>query len=620
LARTGVLADRELLACSHPIVRATVLEDASPVERGRMQLRAAELLLAVGAPVERVSAHLLAAPPARESWVVEPLRLAAEAALSKGAPASAVRYLRRALEEPPPHDVEADVLVELGQAETLAAEPEAPERFRAALPLRDDRLWRARVQLMLGRALTTQGRFADAASAFADGEVEARGGDAKLLTELEAGFLGVARLDTALLPAATERLQRLLHQPPHEDAPAQRQVLAELALSRAWAGAPPAEVLPLAQRAWAGGALLDEQGPEAHSVYLVTGALQSIDELALNVEVLEAALQEARKRGSVMAVATASYCRCFPFYYMARIPEVLADAELAVRSERDGWGMFLPTARAFWAMALLERGELDSAERALELEEPERWVDTLPYSAFLDARARLRLLQRRPDEALRDALAAGRLLDDVHGSALGIVQWRCAAAAAAMAAGDRARAASLCAEDLEFARAGERARETGAALRVAAQLEAGERRIDLLAEAVETLERSQSVLELLRALVDLGAAVRRAGRRQEAREPLKRALDLASARGATSLAERAREELLATGARPRRAALRGVDSLTPSELRVARLAADGLRNREIAEALFVTRKTVDYHLHHVYQKLEVGRDGLSETLAAAAKD
>jgi DNA-binding CsgD family transcriptional regulator len=78
----------------------------------------------------------------------------------------------------------------------------------------------------------------------------------------------------------------------------------------------------------------------------------------------------------------------------------------------------------------------------------------------------------------------------------------------------------------------------------------------------------------------------------------------------------AREELLASGARPRRAALTGIAPLTPSELRVARLAAEGLKNREIAEALFVSRKTVDYHLHHIYEKLDVARDGLAEALAA----
>lgn len=617
LSVAGVLAEGEVLACSHPIVRATVLEDTPTAERGRMQLRAAQILWAAGAPPERVSAHLLAAPPARERWVVEPLRLAAAHAISSGVPASAVRYLRRALAEPPPREIEADVLVELGQAEADAPESDAPERFRTALLMRTDPVWRARVQLMRGRALAAQGRFAEAASAFADGEAEARGREPKLFVELEAGYLGVARLEPSLQREAAERIERLVRQPPDEDAPGQRQLLAELALSRAWAGAPTAEVLPLAERAWAGGALLAEQGPDAHSVYLVTGALHSIDELELDLEVLEAVLHEARKRGSVMAVATASYCRAFPLYHMARVPEALADVGQAVLSERDGWAMFLPAARAVWALSLLERGGLDGAEHALELDEPERWVDTLPYAAFLDARARLRLEQRRPREALADAIETGRLLDGTYGgTARGVVQWRCTAALAAAATGDRERAAGWCAEELEIARAGDRAREVGIALRTAGVLEQGERRIQLLQEAVATLEPTQSLLELLRALADLGAALRRAGRRLEAREPLKRVLDLASAGGATALADRAREELLATGARPRRAALSGVGALTPSELRVARLAAEGLQNREIAEALFVSRKTIDYHLHNTYRKLSVGREGLAAALGA----
>jgi DNA-binding CsgD family transcriptional regulator len=74
----------------------------------------------------------------------------------------------------------------------------------------------------------------------------------------------------------------------------------------------------------------------------------------------------------------------------------------------------------------------------------------------------------------------------------------------------------------------------------------------------------------------------------------------------------------ASGARPRRTALRGVASLTPSELRIARLAADALRNREIAEALFVTGKTVDYHLRHIYMKLGGSRADLAAALATGS--
>jgi DNA-binding NarL/FixJ family response regulator len=118
-----------------------------------------------------------------------------------------------------------------------------------------------------------------------------------------------------------------------------------------------------------------------------------------------------------------------------------------------------------------------------------------------------------------------------------------------------------------------------------------------------------------RALTDLGAALRRGGRRIDSRTPLRQALDLAHRCGANALAERARTELAASGAQPRRAMLTGLEALTPSERRVAEVAASGMTNRDIAQALFVTRRTVEIHLTHSYQKLEIGsRDQLADAL------
>ena len=132
------------------------------------------------------------------------------------------------------------------------------------------------------------------------------------------------------------------------------------------------------------------------------------------------------------------------------------------------------------------------------------------------------------------------------------------------------------------------------------------------------LEPSQARLEHARALVELGAALRRGNRRSESREPLRRGLELATDCGAAPLAERAETELLATGARPRRVALSGVDSLTPSERRVAEMAAEGGTNREIAQALFVTPKTVEVHLSSAYRKLGISsRRQLASALAAS---
>jgi len=116
-------------------------------------------------------------------------------------------------------------------------------------------------------------------------------------------------------------------------------------------------------------------------------------------------------------------------------------------------------------------------------------------------------------------------------------------------------------------------------------------------------------------VVDLGAALRRANQRAEARQPLREGLDLAARIGAVALAERARDELIATGARPRSVATTGVDSLTASERRVATLAADGLSISEMAQRLFVTRKTVESHLYAAYRKMDVStREALTAAL------
>jgi DNA-binding CsgD family transcriptional regulator len=117
-------------------------------------------------------------------------------------------------------------------------------------------------------------------------------------------------------------------------------------------------------------------------------------------------------------------------------------------------------------------------------------------------------------------------------------------------------------------------------------------------------------------MTDLGAALRRTGQRAESREILRPALDLAHRCGALALTERARTELVAAGGRPRRPLLSGLDALTPSERRVAQLAAAGLANRDIAQQLFITARTVEGHLTHAYQKLAISsREQLPAALA-----
>jgi DNA-binding NarL/FixJ family response regulator len=149
----------------------------------------------------------------------------------------------------------------------------------------------------------------------------------------------------------------------------------------------------------------------------------------------------------------------------------------------------------------------------------------------------------------------------------------------------------------------------------------GSRGLERLAEAAAVLEGSGADLELARSLTDQGASLRRAGRRRDARAPLRRALDLATQCGAIALARGTREELVAAGAKPRRERISGVAALTASELRVAQMAAQGLTNRQIAQALFITMRTVSAHLGHAYSKLDISdRTQLPAVLPAEAAE
>ena len=193
----------------------------------------------------------------------------------------------------------------------------------------------------------------------------------------------------------------------------------------------------------------------------------------------------------------------------------------------------------------------------------------------------------------------------MQSSAPAVCAWRSEAALARLARGESEQARRLVASEVELARSFGVPRAIGVALRAAGVVAGGDDGATLLAEAASALEESPARLEQARALTELGSALRRGGRRKDARECLALALDIAHGCRATALAQRARDELVGAGARPRRERLSGVEALTPSEARIVRMAADGLANREIAQALFVTARTVETHLTHAYQKLGI---------------
>jgi DNA-binding CsgD family transcriptional regulator len=239
---------------------------------------------------------------------------------------------------------------------------------------------------------------------------------------------------------------------------------------------------------------------------------------------------------------------------------------------------------------------------------------------LLSSRARLRLLNGDLAGGLEETLDARLHFEAVGGRNPAFMPWRSQAALALHALGKRDEARRLSQEELELARTWAAPRALGAALRAAGLIEGGKQGLALLDEAVAVLADSPAKLEQAKARTELGAALRRANRRSQAREQLRRAVELATICGAAPLAARAETELLATGARPRRIALSGLESLTPSERRVAEMAAEGPTNREIAQTLFITPKTVEVHLSSVYRKLGISaRSQLPAALAETVR-
>ncbi len=207
--------------------------------------------------------------------------------------------------------------------------------------------------------------------------------------------------------------------------------------------------------------------------------------------------------------------------------------------------------------------------------------------------------------ALADFVAIGDLLEPAGCRNPAIARWRSGAALALVHLGRQDEARTLAEEELDLSRAWGAPTMIGRSLRALGLVEGGPRGLGLLEDAASVLAASPAAYELLKTQVELGAALRRANQRSAARELLRQCLDRAERSGAGLLAEQARQELLATGARPRRVVLSGAESLTPSERRIATMARGGMTNREIAQSLFVTTKTVETHLAHVFTKLDI---------------
>jgi DNA-binding CsgD family transcriptional regulator len=604
LAAAGILRPGRPLAFVHPILHAAVAGDLGAGERAAGHARAARLFAEEGAAPNIVATHLLAADPAGDPWVVDQLRAAARTAVGQGAPDSAVAHLRRALTEPPDAAVRARVLLELGFAESYVGDPQAASHLDAALDAAADRPAQVAATLALGRMIQLSGRHGDAFAIY--DRTAGRIGDEEPRTALvlEGALVSAAQLDPTTVDRAIERLRALCaHADAAPDPPPT--VFGPLAVAAVADNEPADVVAELARRPLAAGLrIFPEAADRPPFFYHCVCALmfaERCDEAAAHID---DQLAEAQRLGSVQHVVGLAATRAWLRWRTGALPDAEADATLALTAGGAASGGFFGCcAVAVRVACALERGDLDGAHAAIEEAAP--WRDSprsFTHALLADVEAQVLLAGGDAAGAVERALQAGEDLRVLRAVTPAVCSWRSTAALALVAQSDRARGAALADEELALARAFGAPRAIGIALRAKGLVAAD---VDTLRVAVRTLAGADARLEHARALCELGAALRRANRREEARAPLREALDLAHRCQAAALAERAHTELLATGARPRRVVLSGVESLTPSERRVAAMAADGLSNTQIAQALFVSTRTVEGHLTHVFRKLDV---------------
>jgi DNA-binding CsgD family transcriptional regulator len=609
LARAHVLRPEPPLRFVHPLVRDAVYHDLAPAEREVRHAEAARLLIEAQAPAEAVATHLLTCAPRGHGWVVDILGEAAASARSRGAADSAAAYLERALAEPPPARQRTMVLRELGIAETLTSGPAAADHLREAWERLDDPRQRAQTAVTLARTLVftapTEEAMAFVRRAVAETPPE-------LVDERQA--LQAIELMAIPLGAPDQEAVKTLESARIEgQGPGAKMLAAAASLARALTGAPADACVQLANEALADGVLVEADPgllPTAAGWVLV---MADRDEALGAWENLRA---HAHRRGSLFGFLGANLWSGAASLWRGELPEA-ENRLLAALEDARAWGLlrsggFYGPAFGFTGAVRILRGDLEGAREQLD---PAGGDERLAHGSRLTLASRVELLlaEGRHEEAL----AAADELAERCGPIVnpGWAPWRSLKARALDGLGRSDESLALATEELAHAESFGSPSVAGRAKRVLGTLER-ERGVERLREAVELLEQSTARLELAIALCALGAAWRRQRRPTEARGPLRRALELADRCDAAPLAEQARSELYAAGGRPRRTALSGLESLTASERRVADLAAEGRTNKQIAQALYVTPKTVELHLSNTYRKLDIGSRGeLGKALA-----
>ncbi len=593
----------------HPLVRAAVVGSIPHSRRMELHSGAATQLRVRGAKPAEVAAHLMVVEPTGDPGTIVTLREAARAVTAEGAPDIGVAYLRRALAEPLSADDRPVVLLELGELEARVGAPDAVGRLRAAIDsgLSGDDLARAYAVIGNHRLHSDPGgALEDLERAFAEAS------DPALRLRLEALVLETA----VFLRSLAKRRLDMLDQGRRATDPSPV-MLAHLAQHAGYPGSPATQTLELARRALEGGDLLRNVGPGTSTWNLLVHAVRYAEDAQRSRQMIAEGEAIVRRQGFRFASFFIDHAWAYWHLDFGSVATAAAHARTGLELVREaGLDVTVGALAAIAAEALIESDDLDEAAKLFDAP-MDAVVDTVAEPFALSARGMVRYLQRDVEAAEADFRHVLQLLEERGWHAPLVTEARTRLAWLPAARGDRDEAQEHVDSAVARATLAGTPGALGAALRAQARLVDADDSVAVLREAARVLEGTDRGLLRAAALADLGAVLRRRGNRRESREPLRLALDLATRAESARLVKRTRDELAASGAHPRRESLSGVAALTPSERRVADMAAGGLTNRQIAESLWVTQKTVEVHLGHAYGKLRIkSRSQLPEALGA----
>jgi DNA-binding CsgD family transcriptional regulator len=629
LAAFEILESEGRPAFIHPLVRSSIYGELSAVERDRLHRAAAWLLHAEEVPPEEVAAHLLAARPAADPWTVERLRDAAALALGRGAPESAATYLERALAEEPEPALRTDVLEQLAVAEEWAGRGSSIEHLRLALQGAREPGRRARLALRLGATLGTLFKNDEAVDVLERAIEELGDADPELVERLRAELIATSIFYPSTLAKGLEHLE--LASPGGPAAPTVAAMRAALVFLT---GGPGEQIEAYGLQALsAGGLLSGSLSPGIHAIpYWVMALGERFDAVEAS---LQRELSPIRASGRVRGLITMEGALAITAWMLGDLTvaeaHATSHAELYLERARDR-RLVQGLTYAAWILTevLVEQGNLLEAEAAIAMLPEPPWPLEIGWALAHLARGRLRCAQGDWQAGLVDLLECGNRYSlqawglERPGSLAPSLPWRSRAAEAQFRLGNPDEAHRLALAEVDDLRQAGLPRALGVALRAAGTISDEPERTELLRQSVAVLESSPAALERAKSLIELGAALRRGNRRSQAREHLASGLELAHRCGAEAVVRRARDELHAAGARPRRIMRSGLEALTTSELRVTRLAAEGRSNLEIAQELFLSLKTVESHLSRAYSKLDLSgrgaRGGLAEVLTGRAPE